>query len=79
MEIKVAIGDITSIEAGAIVVNFFEGMKHPEGETDTVDKALDGAISQLIEQGEIKGKANEITLIHSLGRLPAARVVVVGF
>ena len=80
MEIKVAIGDITKIEAGAIVVNFFEGMERTEGEiaTITIDKALDGAISQLISQGEIKGKLNEITVVHSLGKLPAARVVVVG-
>ncbi len=78
MEIKIDIGDIARIEAGAIVVNFFEGMEHPEGEIATIDKALDGAISQLIGQGEIKGKLNEITVVHSLGKLPAARVVVVG-
>ena len=78
MKIKVAIGDITKIEAGAIVVSFFEGMERVEGVTATIDKALDGAISQLISQGEIKGKLNEITVVHSLGRLPAARVVVVG-
>ena len=71
-------GDIAKIEAAAIVVNFSEGMERPEGDTANVDKALDGAISQLISQGEIKGKLNEITMIHSFGRLPAARVVVVG-
>ena len=78
MEIKVEVDAIAGIEAGAIVVNFFEGMEHPEGDTATVDKALGGAISQLISQGEIKGKLSEITIIHSLGRLPTARVVVVG-
>ncbi len=78
LEIKVIAGDIARIEAGAIVVNFFEGMEHPEGDTATVDGALDGAISQLISQGEIKGKLNQLTIIHSLGKLPAARVVVAG-
>ncbi|MFC2034826.1 leucyl aminopeptidase [Chloroflexota bacterium] len=78
MEIRVVAGDITRIVAGAIVVNFFEGMEYPEGDTATVDRALDGAISQLISQGEIKGKPNELTIIHSLGKLPAIRVVVVG-
>jgi len=78
MEIKVAVGDITKIEAGAVVVNFFEGMEHPEGEIASMDKALDGIISKLISQGEIKGKLNEVTVIHSFGKLPAARVVVVG-
>lgn len=78
MEIKVTTGNIAQMAAGAIIVNFFEGMEHPEGDTATIDRALDGAISQLITQGEIKGKLNQVTLIHSLGRLPATRVAVCG-
>ena len=78
MEIKVIVGDITKIETGAIIVNFFEGMKRLKGDLATIDKALAGAISPLVSQGEIKGKLSEITIIHSLGKLPAARVVVVG-
>ncbi len=78
MEIKVITGDITKIEADAIMVNFFEGMEHPDGDIATIDKALAGTISQLISKGEIKGKLNEITVIHSLGKIPAARVAVVG-
>ncbi|MDI6815321.1 MAG: M17 family peptidase N-terminal domain-containing protein, partial [Dehalococcoidales bacterium] len=78
MEIKLIAGDIAKIKAGAIIVNFFEEMEHLDGDIATIDKALAGAISQLITQGEIKGKLNEITIIHSLGKLPADRVVVVG-
>ena len=78
MEIKSVVDDIVKVKADAIIVNHFEGMEHPEGDTAAVDKALDGAISQLIKQGEIKGKLNEITLLHSLGKLPASRVVVTG-
>lgn len=78
MEIKVVLGDIAKIKAGAIIVNFFEETEHLDGDIATIDQALDGAISQLISQGEIKGKLNEITIIHSLGKLPADRVVVAG-
>ena len=78
MEIKIITGDIAKVKADAIIVNFFEGMKSLDGDIAAVDKALDGAITQLISQGEIKGKLNEITLVHSLGKLPAARVVVAG-
>jgi leucyl aminopeptidase len=78
LKIKVITGDITSVEADAIVVNLFEGVKHPGGATDVVDKALDGAITKLIEQGEIKGKLNEISIIHSLGKIPARVVAVAG-
>jgi len=78
MEIKVIVGDITKIKTDAIIVNFFEGMESLNGDIAAVDKALDGAISGLIGQGEIKGKLNEITVVHSLGKLPTARVVVTG-
>ncbi len=78
MEIKVIAGNMAEIKASAIIVNFVEGMERLEGDIANIDKALDGAISQLISQGEIKGKLNEITIIHSLGKLPAARVVVAG-
>jgi len=78
MNIKVITGDITKIEADAIVVNFFEGVERTDGDIATIDKALAGTISQLISKGEIKGKLNEITVIHSLGKIPAARVAVVG-
>ena len=78
MEIKVIVGNIAQIKAGAIIVNFFEGMERLEGDTASIDRTLAGAISQLMAQGEIKGKLNEITIIHSLGKLPAARVVVTG-
>ncbi len=78
MEIKTIAGDITKTKAGAIIVNLFEGMQHLDGDLATIDKALEGAISQLTSQGEIKGKLNEITIVHSLGKLPAARVVIAG-
>ena len=78
MEIKVVAGDVAKTKADAIMVSFFEGMERPEGDIATIDKALDGAISRLISQGEIKGKLNEITIIHSLSKLPAARVVITG-
>ena len=78
MEIAVSAGDISEVEADAIVVTVFEGAESLEGAAGAVDEALDGAIRQLTSQGEIKGKLGERTLIHSLGRLPAARVVVVG-
>jgi leucyl aminopeptidase len=78
MEIKVASGDITKQEAGAIVVNLFEGVESPVGATGAVDRALDGAISRLIEEGEVKGKRGELTLVHTLGKMAPSRVLVAG-
>jgi leucyl aminopeptidase len=78
MQITVQSGDISQFEADAIVVNLFEGITTPGGGTGAVDAAMGGAISDLIASGEIRGKSGEITLIHSLGRLPAPRVIVAG-
>ena len=78
MDIKVITGNIATVKADAIVVNFFEGVKSPGGATGAVDKALDNAITALIKQGEFKGKFNEISIIHSLGKIPARIVAVIG-
>ena len=78
MEIRAISGDITQIDAGAVVVNLFEGVQSPGGATGAADRALDGAISRLIADGEIKGKKGEVTIIHTLGKIPPARVVVAG-
>ncbi len=78
MQFRVQLGDISKIKTDAIIVNLFEGVKKPEGATGAIDKALNGAISKLISSGEIKGTLNEVTLIHSLGKIPAERIIVAG-
>ena len=76
--VKVAAGDVTDLPTPALVVNLFQGVSQPGGGTGAVDRALDGAISALIADGEIKGKLGEITMLHTMGRIPAKRVVVAG-
>lgn len=78
MDIRVVIGDIASQLVDAVVVNLFEGVSAPGGATGAVDRVLDGAITQLIADGDIKGKLGEFTMIHTFGKLPAKRVVVAG-
>ena len=78
MEVKVVSGDIINLPLSAIIVNLFEGAEKPGGATGAVDKALGGLITKLISEGEIKGKQNEITLIHSMGKIAPERVVVAG-
>ena len=78
MKIKVMAGDIAKFEADAIVVSLFEGVEQPGGATGVVDKALGGVIADLIKRGEIKGKLNEVSIVHSLGKIPARIVAVAG-
>ncbi|MCK9519375.1 MAG: leucyl aminopeptidase family protein, partial [Dehalococcoidia bacterium] len=78
MDIRVSAGDITGFDADVVVVNLFEGVTAPGGATGAVDRALDGAISKLIELRDIRGKSGELTTIHTFGKIPAHRVVVAG-
>ena len=78
MEIGVVAGDIAQQDVGAVVVNLFEGVTVPGGATGAVDRAMGGAISALIADGEIKGKRGELTLVHTLGRIAPKRVLVAG-
>ena len=78
MKIRVEPGDISTVAADAVVVNLFEGVQTPGGGTGAVDRAMGGAISSLIAQGDLRGKWGEVVLIHTLGRLPSPRVVVAG-
>ena len=77
MEIKAISGEIEKTKADSIMLGCFEG-EAPSGTLAIVDKALRGGLTHLINQKEIKGKLDEVTIIHSLGRLPAARIVLLG-
>ena len=78
MELSAIKADVTQVETAALVVNLYQGVDRPAGATGAVDAALDGQIAELIADGEITGRPGEITIVHTRGRLPARRVVVVG-
>jgi len=59
MEISVVAGNITQQESPAIVVGMLQGVTDPAGALGEVDQALDGAITSLIEDGEIKGNRGD--------------------
>ncbi|PKO21044.1 MAG: hypothetical protein CVU38_16885 [Chloroflexi bacterium HGW-Chloroflexi-1] len=69
---------MTAEVADLTVVNLFQGVTEPGGATGAVDKALDGAIRDVIAAGDFTGKAGETALLYTRGALPAARVLVVG-
>ncbi len=78
MKFEARTADICTFEADAILVTLFEGLDNLEGATADVDAKLGGAIKELIKHKEIKGKLNEMHVLHSLGKLPARLVIVAG-
>ena len=78
MDIQVVHGNIAEREDAAAVVNLFEGVTRPSGATGAMDSALGGAISDLIAEGDVKAGRGDLSLIYTLGGLPAKRAVVAG-
>ncbi len=74
----VVTADVRSIEAGALIVNLFEGVTAPGGATGAVDAAMGGTISRLIASGDVRGSSGETTVLYPQGAIAAERVIVVG-
>jgi leucyl aminopeptidase len=78
MQVNVVQGNIVQQPTDCLVVNLFEGVTEPGGATGALDKALDGAIRNLIASGDFTGKAGTTALLYTNGKLPAPRVLIVG-
>ncbi len=78
MKVNVIQGSIQEQTADTLIVNLFTGVTSPSGATGAVDKALDGAISDLIANGDISGKAGEVGVLYPRGTIAAKRVLIVG-
>jgi leucyl aminopeptidase len=78
MEVQIIQGSIQEQTTDTIIVNLFEGVTVPSGATGAVDKALNGAISELIANGDISGKAGEVGVLYPRGLIAAKRVLIVG-
>jgi len=78
VKVEIKTQDLLSYEGDALIVNLFEGVKRPGGATGAVDQALSESISAAIHRLEFKGKLHERLLLHTVGQLPATRVLVIG-
>jgi leucyl aminopeptidase len=78
LKVNVSEAPIQSSEADTVIVNLFSGVTSPGGATGAMNDALGGAISELISQGDFKGKAGEVAVLYPRGAVKATRVLVVG-
>lgn len=58
-------------------------LTHCEGDVlskqaTVIDKSMGGALRELLQSKEFEGKANELALVHTHGKVPAKRILLVG-
>src|SRR3989344_377577 len=77
MNAKVTSDKLNKIRADVLSIFFFQGEK-PTGEVDKLNKKISGSVSEAIKLGDFSGKRYEVTSIYTHGKVPAARVFLVG-
>jgi leucyl aminopeptidase len=78
MEVKVKQGRIEKEAADVLVLTHYEKDGGLQPAAARVDKALGGWLRELLKSGEFTGTANQTALVHTRGRMPARRVLLVG-
>jgi leucyl aminopeptidase len=78
LELQVATSD--PLQAPVDLLAVFCAEDHPTEDAlvDAADKALDGAVRRAVADERFRGKPGQVVTLHTLGRLPAARLALVG-
>ena len=77
MEIDVVEAPPGGVEADVLVFPVPEPTVLPEAALE-LDRALDGRLSRLVEDGELRGEAGRVTLLHVDGQVAARRIAAAG-
>jgi leucyl aminopeptidase len=77
MEIELAQAPPEGVEADVLAFTVGEPVTLPQPARE-LDRRLEGRLSRLVEDGELKGERGSVTLLHSDGLVAARRIVAVG-
>jgi leucyl aminopeptidase len=78
MNLQVLAKPLVDVEADALVVGVHADAKALPTRLAALDKRAGGVLKRVLEAENFQGKAGSVTHIHTIGLLPAARVVVAG-
>lgn len=78
MDLAIRVGVATDSAAEALLVFLGIEMSGDAPHIDALNKALDGAIAELVSGGDFKPKAESVSVIYPRGKTPARRVILVG-
>jgi leucyl aminopeptidase len=77
MDIQASAGSLATQAADAVMVSAFEGAPLA-GAAAALDSALNGALSDLLTDGDFSGKPEQVAVLYPRGVIPARRVILVG-
>ena len=66
------------VRADVLVLGRHADDRRPPAEITAVDRALDGLLTRALASEKFEGKPGQISYVHTGGKLPAERVLVVG-
>jgi leucyl aminopeptidase len=78
MKVQSAISDLMSIKVSSLVRFCFESDYSNDSKLRKLDGELGGVIEKAYDNGEFEGKLNQIMVVHSMSRLSADHIVLVG-
>jgi leucyl aminopeptidase len=78
IQTHVSTRDVQQFEGDALAVGVFADEKTLQGPAAALDEALAGVIAELVANGEVTGAADEVTLLHTLGKIEPTRVAIIG-
>ena len=78
MQVTVQVGQTETTSAEVLVLTHCEGEGLAKPDAALLDQALGGSLRKLVQSKEFEGKANEVLLYHTQGKIPAKRLVLVG-
>jgi len=78
MRIKPKQGRVETELTDALVILHCEGEGLSQVNTVVLDRPLGGVLRELFHSKEFEGKASEVALVHTHGKLPAKRLILVG-
>ncbi len=78
VDVQVKQGRIETEADEVLVLCHYEGEVGLHDEAATVDRSLKGLLRDLLKSGEFEGKNGQTVLLHTHGKIPAKRVLLVG-
>jgi leucyl aminopeptidase len=77
MKVEVTARRVAEVPADALLIPLWQTPRVPRFLAD-LDRALGGSIRRMLDQGDFKGKAGEVVVLPSSGKVRTRRIVLLG-